>query len=178
MGFFTYFWRDVEQIVFPKREQHAIPSMDGALSPNDRLDACQPIGEPIPGADDVAEGPDGALYVSGGKQVLRLSGEGYLDRTTFASFEANAGGLAFHPDGRLLVCVSGRGLTAVDRSGKQTWLNQAGDQPLNCPTSVAAAPDGSIFVSNGSSAKSVRGLVRRSHAEEQSWAADQLWAGA
>jgi hypothetical protein len=152
MGFFTYFWRDVEQIVFPKREQHAIPSMDGALSPNDRLDACQPIGEPIPGADDVAEGPDGALYVSGGKQVLRLSGEGYLDRTTVASFEANAGGLAFHPDGRLLVCVSGRGLAAVDRSGKQTWLNQAGDQPLNCPTSVAAAPDGSIFVCNGSSA--------------------------
>ena len=140
MGFFTYFLRDVEQIVFPKREQHAIPSMDGALSPNDRLDACLPIGEPIPGADDVAEGPDGALYVSGGSQVLRLSGEGYLDRTTFASFEANAGGLAFHPDGRLLVCVSGRGLAAVDRSGKQTWLNQAGDQPLNCPTSVAAAP--------------------------------------
>jgi len=81
MGFFTYFWRDVEQIMFPKREQHAIPSMDGALSPNDRLDTCQPIGEPIPGADDVAEGPDGALYVSGGRQVLRLSGEGYLDRT-------------------------------------------------------------------------------------------------
>ena len=28
MGFFTYFWRDVEQIMFPMREQHAIP-VDG-----------------------------------------------------------------------------------------------------------------------------------------------------
>jgi sugar lactone lactonase YvrE len=151
MGFFTYFLRDLEQIVFPRREQHAIPSMDGALSPNDRLDACTPIGEPIPGADDVVVGADGALYVSGGKQVLRLSGDGFLERNLFASFEANAGGLAGHPDGRLLVCVSGRGLAAVDRSGRETWLNQADDQPLNCPTSVAAAPDGTIFVSNGSS---------------------------
>ncbi|HEX9524747.1 MAG TPA: hypothetical protein VF949_17340, partial [Reyranella sp.] len=77
MGFFTYFLRDMEQILFPNREQHAIPSMDGALSPNDGLDACSPIGEPIAGADDVVEGGDGALYVSGGGQVLRLAGEGY-----------------------------------------------------------------------------------------------------
>ena len=138
--------------MFPKREQHAIPSMDGALSPNDRLDACSPIGEPIPGADDVAEGPDGALYVSAGKQVLRLSGDGLSRRARLCrASKANAGGLAFHPDGRLLVCVSGRGLAAVDGSGQQIWLSQAGDQPLNCLTSVAAAPDGTIFVSNGSS---------------------------
>jgi sugar lactone lactonase YvrE len=151
MGLFTYLLRDVEQIMFPKREQHAIPSMDGALSPNDRLDMCNGIGEPIPGADDVVVGHDGALYVSGGKQVLRLSGDGYRDRSILTSFEANAGGLAIHPDGRFLVCVSGRGLAAVDSAGQQAWLSQAGDQPLNCATSVAAAPDGTIFVTNGSS---------------------------
>lgn len=151
MSFLRHFWRDIEQIVFPKREQHAIPSMDGALSPNDRLDSCDLIGEPIPGADDVVVGPDGALYVSGGKQIWRLSGDGYRERAVWASFEANAGGLTFHPDGRLLVCISGRGLAAVDKSGRQAWLNQAADQPLNCPTSVAAAADGTIFVTNGSS---------------------------
>jgi sugar lactone lactonase YvrE len=151
MGLFTHFLRDVEQIMFPKREQHAIPSMDGALSPNDRLDTCNPIGESIPGADDVVVGHAGALYVSGGKQVLRLSGDGYRNRAVLTSFDANAGGLAIHPDGRFLVCVSGRGLAAVDSSGQQTWLSQAGDQPLNCATSVAAAPDGTIFVTNGSS---------------------------
>ena len=78
-------------------------------------------------------------------EVLRLAGEGYLDRAAFADFESMPAGLAFHPDGRLLVCVSGHGLAAVDSSGKQTWLHQAGDQPLNCLTSVTAAPDGSIF---------------------------------
>src|SRR5664279_3431858 len=106
MGFFTYFLRDIEQIVFPKREQYAIPSMDGALSPNDRLDSGDLVGEPIPDADDVVVGPDGALYVSGGKHIWRLSGDDYRERAVWASFEANAGGLTFHPDGRLLVCIS------------------------------------------------------------------------
>ena len=94
MSFFTYFLRDMEQILFPKREQHAIPSMDGALSPNDRLDACSPIGEPLPGADDVAAAPDGTLYVSAGKDVVRLAGAGYGHRSVFARFGANAVGLA------------------------------------------------------------------------------------
>ena len=151
MGVFTYLLRDVEQILFPNREQHAIPSMDGALSPNDRLDACTPIGEPIPGVDDALAGGDGALYVSAGKQVLRLSGEGFRERAVFVSFDGNAGGLAFHPDGNLLVCVSGKGLAAVDRSGRQTWLNQVADQPLNCLTAVVAGSDGGIFAANGSS---------------------------
>ena len=151
MGFFTFFLRDMEQVLFPNREQHAIPSMDGALSPNDRLDACTPVGEPIPGADSVVEGPDGALYVSGGRQVLRLAGDGYAERSPFASFEADAGALAWHPDGRLLVCVAGHGLAAVDRNGRQSWLNQAADQPLGCLTSVAVAADGGIFMTNGSS---------------------------
>ena len=151
MGFLTFFLRDMEQILFPNREQHAIPSMDGALSPNDRLDACTPIGEPIVGADDMVEGPDGALYVSGGRQVLRLSGEGYANRSLFATFDDDAGGLAFHPDGRLLVCVAGKGLAAVDQTGRQSWINQVADQPLNCLTSVVASPDGRIFAANGSS---------------------------
>ena len=69
MGVFTYFLRDLEQILFPNRDQHPIPAMDGGYTPNDRLDALSPIGAPIPGADDIAEGGDGAIYVSAGKQV-------------------------------------------------------------------------------------------------------------
>ena len=152
MGFLTNVVRDIEQIVFRNREQHAIPAMDGAVSPNDRLDALPAIGEPIPGADDVTEGPDGAIYVSGGRQVFRLTGDGYVNRVVFATFEGNAGGLAMHPDGRLLVCVAGKGLAAVKSDGTQTWLTTAGDQPLHCLTSVAATADGTIFLTDGSSA--------------------------
>jgi hypothetical protein len=168
MGVFTYLLRDLEQILFPNRDQHAIPAMDGGYTPNDRLDALSAIGEPIPGADDIAEGSDGAVYVSAGKQVLRLSGAGYATREKFAEFEGVAGGLAVHPDGRLLVCVAGRGLAAVDANGKQSWLNQVEDQPLHCLTSVTAAPDGSIFMTDGSNrhprADWVRDLMEKNHA--------------
>jgi sugar lactone lactonase YvrE len=151
MGFLTNVVRDLEQIVFRNRDQHAIPAMDGAISPNDLLDALPSIGEPIPGADDVAEGHDGAVYVSGGQRVFRLTGDGYQSRDVFAEFDGNAGGLAMHPDGRLLVCVAGKGLAAVDITGRQTWLSQAEDRPLRCLTSVAAA-DGTIFLTDGTTA--------------------------
>jgi sugar lactone lactonase YvrE len=148
MGFLTNFIRDIDQIVYRNRDQHPIPAMDGAVSPNDRLDALPPVGDTIPGADDVVEGKDGAIYVSGRRQVYRLSGDGYERREVFATFDGNAGGLAFHPDGRLLVCVAGRGLAAVEAGGKQTWL--AGN--FRCLTSVAASSDGTIFLAEGTTA--------------------------
>ena len=167
MGLLTNVMRDLEQIVFRNRDQHPIPAMDGAVSPNDRLDALPAVGDPIPGADDVAEGPDGAIYVSGDGQVLRLSGEGYASREVFAAFDGAAGGLAFHPDGRLLVCVAGRGLAAVDSAGRQAWLTQAEDQPLRCLTSVVAAADGTIFLSEGTTAHQpadwCRDLMAKNH---------------
>jgi hypothetical protein len=150
MGAFTYFLRDLEQIIFPNRDQHPIPAMDGAYAPNDLLDHCQQIGAPIPGADGLTEGPDGALYLSAGNQVLRLAGTGFAERSVFATVDGTAGGLAFHPDGRLLVCVARRGLVAIAPDGRQAWLNQAADQPLQCLTDVIATPDGTIFVTDGS----------------------------
>ena len=73
MSFFTYLRSDLEQILFSDRDPHAIPSMDGAYSPNDRLDQATPIGDPLPGADAVVEAPDGAICVSAGRKCL--SGE-------------------------------------------------------------------------------------------------------
>jgi sugar lactone lactonase YvrE len=167
MGAFTYILRDLEQIVFPNRDQHPIPPMDGAYTPNDLLDHDRPIGEPAPGADDVVEGADGALYLSAGNQILRLGGSGFAERSVFATVEGAAGGLAFHPDGRLLVCIAGRGLVAIAPGGRQTWLTQAGDQPLHCLTDVIATPDGSIFLTDGSSrhqpAEWLRDLMEKNH---------------
>lgn len=151
MAFYSHFLRDVQQILFRDRDQHAIPSMDGAYSPNDLLDRCELIGDPIASPDDIVAGPDGAIYVSTGNEVLRLAGVAYRDRSVFAKLPGKAGGLAFHPDGRLLICVAGQGLVAIDSAGHQTWLRALAQQPLNCLTSVAAAPNGVIFLSNGSS---------------------------
>lgn len=149
MSFLTYLGRDLEQVLFKDRDSHAIPSMDGAFGPNDRLERTPPIDEPLPGADAVAEGADGAIYVSAGPKVWRLSGVGYADRAVFAEFDSDVGALACHPDGRLLACTA-RGLTAVHSDGRKSMLAAAEGEPLHCLTAVTTAPDGSIFASDGS----------------------------
>ena len=150
MRFLAFLQRDLEQIVFSDRDPHAIPAMDGAFSPNDLLDRAAAIGDPLSAVDAIVEGRDGAIYVSAGRTVWRLSGPRYSTRAPFAEFDADVGALAFHPDGRLLACT-GAGLETLDATGRKTLLSQAGGAPLRCLTAVAAAPDGSILMADGSS---------------------------
>jgi SMP-30/Gluconolactonase/LRE-like region len=148
---FDHLLRDVRSVIDRDGTQNAIPPLDGALSPNDRLDACTPIGDPLPGLDDVVVAKDGSVYVSAGKKVLKLSGSGLADRTLVAEFEGDAGGLAIHPDGRLLVCVAGRGLAALDPNNPvPRWLESADGRSFAGLTAVTASPDGRIFVVEGS----------------------------
>jgi sugar lactone lactonase YvrE len=149
MSFLTYLRRDLEQIFFKDRDPHAIPSMDGAFGPNDRLEQAATIGEPLPDADAVAEAPDGAVCVSARTKVWRLAGAGYTERSVFAEFDSDVGALAFHPDGRLLACTE-RGLVATDAAGRRSVLAAAEGEALKCLTAVAVAADGTIFVSDGS----------------------------
>ncbi|MGY4407052.1 SMP-30/gluconolactonase/LRE family protein [Bradyrhizobium sp. USDA 3315] len=154
MGFFDHLLRDIRSVIDRDGGQNAIPPLDGALSPNDRLDTATPIGEPLPGVDDVIAAGDGTVYVSAGRRVLKLGGNDLSTRTVVAEFEDDAGGLALHPDGRLLVCVAGRGLAAIDPAKPDPrWLESAGGSALTGLLSVAAAPDGRIYAVEGSSGR-------------------------
>jgi hypothetical protein len=154
MGFFDHLLRDIRSVTDRDGGQNAIPPLDGAMSPNDRLDTAVPIGEPLPGIDDVIAAGDGAIYVSAGRQVLKLTGADFATRTVVAEFEDDAGGLALHPDGRLLVCVAGRGLAAIDPAKPAPrWLEAAGGSALVGLLSVTAAPDGRMFAVEGSAGR-------------------------
>jgi hypothetical protein len=143
----------IDRVLFPNREIHVIPVLDGAFSPNQRLDEARELGNEIARPDDLALGPDGALYVSSGNTILRCSGMDYAERGEFARLPASVGGLAWTTDGRLLACVSGRGLCALSGGGEIVgWLEAVGGVSLACPTSVAAAGDGTIYVTDGSRA--------------------------
>jgi hypothetical protein len=149
--------------LFNDRDPHAIPSMDGAFSPNDRLDRATPIGEPIVGADAIAEAPDGAICVSAGNKIWRLSGEGFQQCGLVAELDGNVGALAFDRDNRLLACTP-RGLAVLDGDGRSIdLLADAQGEPLHCLTAVAVAPDGTIFVSDGSN-----------HHSAEDWCADLM----
>jgi hypothetical protein len=154
VGMFDHFTRDVRSVINRDGEQNSIPPLDGAFSPNDRLDACTPIGDPLPGLDDAVADNNGAIYVSAAKRILKLSGSGFETRQLVAEFDGEAGGLAMHPDGRLLVCVAGRGLAAIDPARPEPlWLERIEGRSLAGLLSVTAAPDGRIFAVEGSAGR-------------------------
>ncbi|WP_052833139.1 hypothetical protein [Bradyrhizobium sp. LTSP885] len=154
MGLFDHLLRDIRSVVDRDGVDSTIPPLDGALSPNDRLDTAVAIGEPLPGVDDVISAGDDTIYVSAGRRVLKLSGENFSTRAVVAEFEEDAGGLALHPDGRLLVCVAGRGLAAIDPAKPNPqWCEAADGSALAGLLSVTAAPDGRIYAVEGSAGR-------------------------
>lgn len=141
----------VDRVLFPNREIHVIPVLDGAFSPNQRLDQARRLGDEIDRPDDIAHGQDGALYVSTGKRILRCTGNDFEMRDVFATLDGEVGGLAATPDGRLLACVSGKGLVALSPSGQVVGtLDNVGGETIACPLSVTVAPDGAIYLTDGS----------------------------
>ncbi|WP_050386253.1 SMP-30/gluconolactonase/LRE family protein [Bradyrhizobium pachyrhizi] len=141
----------IDRVLSPNREIHGIPVLDGAFSPNQRLDQARRLGDEIERPDDIALGQDGALYVSTGNRVLRCTGDDFNTRTAFATLDGPVGGLAYTPDGRLLACVSGVGLVALSPTGEIAGkLESVGGEKIACPLSVTVAPDGAIYMTDGS----------------------------
>ncbi|MBB4425424.1 hypothetical protein GGD66_003981 [Bradyrhizobium sp. CIR48] len=150
MSIFARTRRDLEQVLFPSRDRHAIPSMDGPLSPNEVLDAAAPIGPPLPGANDICAAPDGGLLVSAGRAIYRLSGASDAPHSVLHEFVGTVGAITPHPDGRLLVAVTGEGIWAIAPDGARRMLSAAAGIQLSGVTALAVAPDGTILAAQGS----------------------------
>jgi hypothetical protein len=146
--------RDViDRLLFPNRDVHAIPVLDGAFSPNTRLDQSRNLGDPVERPDDLAVAPDGALYISSGPTILRCIGGDFEQREIFATAPGLVGPLAVAGDGRVFAGVSGQGVVAFSDGGRPlTTLASADGVPLNCPTALAFGPDEALLVTDGSRA--------------------------
>jgi len=143
----------IDRVLFPNREIHPIPVLDGAFSPNNRLDQSRVLGDAIERPDDLIMGPDQALYVSSGRCVLRCTGADFEQRDTFVTTGDLAGPLAFSADGRLLVGVAGQGVQAFDAAGQLVaTLGTVAGESLACPTALTVASDGTVFITDGSRA--------------------------
>lgn len=140
----------IDRIFHPDRDVHAIPVLDGGFSPNERLEQADVLAA-FEAPDAIAAGADGRLYVSAGASVFVCAGPRFEERRVFATLPSSAGALAISPDGRLLVCVAGHGVCALDAAGAVAgWLEVVDGAPLLCPTAVAVAADGTVYVTDGS----------------------------
>jgi hypothetical protein len=145
------------ELVAPGRAEQRkryIPPLDGALLPNDRLQACATVpGPALTAPMDVVPTADGSLLVSTGQEVVRCGPGDLATRRTVARLDGPAGPLAMTPDGDLLVCVGGTGVVRVDSSGQvDPLVTEVDGRALQCPTGVAVAADGTVYVTDGSAA--------------------------
>lgn len=134
-----------------RRRQHAIPTLDGAYVPNDRLDELPAIGPVLFRSDDVVAGEHGAVYVSTERTLVRLSGPELREHATVAAFEAPVTALARLSDGSFVVGLNGRGLRHVGADGRViAKLDRLNGAPLRCVTAIAEHPtSGELYVAIG-----------------------------
>ena len=141
----------IDRVLFPNREQHPIPVLDGAFSANARLDGARRLGAAIDHPDDLAPGPEGSLFISSERCILRCSGPDFEQREVFATADGPVGALAAAADGRVYAGVSGHGVVAYGADGRMLHtLNEVDGTPLRCVTALALSEDGALFVTDGS----------------------------
>jgi hypothetical protein len=146
---FEHLWNDLRSLLFPGTDAAGIPTMDGALTPNAKLESAQVVGEPIIGCDDLALADDGSIYASSARRVLRIHGRGLAGREVVAEFDGTVCGLAWAA-GRLYAGVSGEGLVVLEAGQEIARLRTASERPLDCITAICPLPDGSLMLSEGS----------------------------
>jgi hypothetical protein len=142
----------VRSLLFARGRQHAVPTLDGAYVPNDRLEKLSVIGPNLVRPDDIAVGEGDVVYVSSLNRLLCLAGPDLREASVVATFEAPITALARLADGTLAVGVNGGGVRCVGADGSPVArLDHAGDSPLRCVTAIAQDPvRGGIYLAVGS----------------------------
>jgi hypothetical protein len=127
----------------------SVPILDGALKPNNLLEEAPVLAERA-GLEDIAVGPDGALYAACGGTIVKVSASGEFNEV--ASYEHAITAFAIMPDGSFAV---GLGTSVVIESGNggRQVINHVDGRSLNAVSAIHAAPDGSLLISDGSASR-------------------------
>lgn len=167
LGYLAFWPTPIDPLAWDPPEN---PGYTGAYAANDRLTAAEII--PLDGArgpEDLAVGPDGALYMAveadptGGGRILRLAPGELVPQALTIRPEGALGrplGLAFGRDGALYVADAYRGLLRLEigsvapsvsppaeTTAQATVLADAVDgAPLGYANDVEVAPDGVVYV--------------------------------
>ncbi len=143
----------LKEALWPGSEAIALPTMDGALKPNRRLDEATPLGDVLPGCDDLIELQDGSLIVSAGHRLWQLSGAAYAQRTPWADECAGLlgplGALTAAGDTVYAALTSGSVLR-LEHGRITARLESLDGSALRGVTALAVLPDGRVAIAEGS----------------------------
>src|SRR5579863_3515417 len=127
----------------------AVPSFDGVLKPNEKLEQAETLLE-CAAPDDLAT--DGVnVFLADGRRLLRLDGAA---ATEIRSFDQPISALACMAGGGVAVALAGREVQvyATPAAAKPQAVFSDG---LNAVNALAAGPDGALIATDGSQARGV-----------------------
>ncbi len=139
----------------------AVPSFDGALKPNQKLEEAEVLLECAAPEDLATDGT--AIYLADGPRLLRLDGR---SATELRVFENPISALAALPGGELAVALGGREVRIFPEpsAAKPRVVFATG---LNAINALAPAPDGTLIATDGSLTRGVdewaRDLMEHGH---------------
>jgi hypothetical protein len=139
-----------QEVFFRNRDRLTNPVMDGPMKPNNLLDECPVVFDAISAPDDIAFAKDGDAYVTHGQKVTKFAGSDFTNPVTIADFNGQVTGIAAHPNGGVVACVTGQGIAFIDGPDSGKLLGIKGVSALTCPTALLVGKEGEIYVCNGS----------------------------
>lgn len=146
---FEHLLGDLRSVLFPGSAPLAIPTMDGALTPNTLLDTAQTIGEVLPDCDDLAVDATGNILVSSGCRIYALSISAPAIPHVMAEFEDTVS--ALHAgDERIYAGISGNGLAVVENGREIGRVRTADGLEINCVTAICEHSGGDLLIAEGS----------------------------
>jgi sugar lactone lactonase YvrE len=122
-----------------------VPSFDGALKPNQALEAAQTLLECEAPEDLASDGRN--LYVADGPHLLRLDGHA---ATRLRSFDRPISALSAMPNGGLAVALAGREVRLYPNPTSAEPSRTFADTALNAVNALALADDGALIATDGS----------------------------
>tara|TARA_R110000787_G_scaffold201880_5_gene312633 strand:- start:4644 stop:5732 length:1089 start_codon:yes stop_codon:yes gene_type:complete len=157
----------IKEALFPGSEAIALPTLDGALRANRRLDDAQLMSDTLIDCDDMIAEPNGQLLVSAGDGLFRLTAPDYSAAHQIYKATGRIGALA--TDGQnIYMAVAGQGVLCVRGGEVCAQLDRVDDTPLHCVTALTILRDGRVALTEGSAVNGLDNwsrdlLERRSH---------------
>jgi hypothetical protein len=132
-----------------------VPSFDGALKPNQKLETATTLLE-CEALEDLATDGHG-LYVADGRRLLRLDGNA---ATEIRSFERPISALCTLAEGGIAVALGGREVRIYPNAASGDASVTFADSAFNAINALAQASDGALIATDGSATCSVDDWAR------------------
>lgn len=132
-----------------------VPSFDGALKPNQRLEAAETLLACEAPEDLATDGRN--LYVADGRRLLRFDGHA---ATELRSFDRPISALCTLPGGNLAIAFAGREVRLYPDAAAGEPGATITDPAFNAINALTAAPDGTLIATDGSASSGVDDWAR------------------